>query len=152
MIGSALEHAARCHAKLVEDEVDAFLADAPPSALTAVYFKQMFLDSEGEDEHTSALITVLETLRRKFQDTSFEAREVAHYASQAEESAIAFKEALEIAAGKPIKIISSTTITWRLKAVADARVKIGKKIVCLIYKADPEAGTFKIQQKDEIAG
>ena len=146
MVGSAVEHAAKCHTELTEEEVNAFVVDPPPCTPRPVYFKTMFLDSEADEEQTSALVTVLETLYRKWPD-SFQAREAATYAGQAEEGAIAFKDALELAAGKGIKIISATTIAWRLKALADAPVRVGNKMLVLTYNPHHEGGMFKIVAK-----
>jgi hypothetical protein len=143
MVGSAVEHAAQCHVELTKEEVKAFVADPPPYPPREVHFKTMFLDSEADEEQTSALVTVLETLHRQW-PYGFQAREVATYASQAEEGAIAFKDALELAAGKAIKIVSSTTIAWRLKALVDAPARIGDKIVALSYNPHHQSGMFKV--------
>jgi hypothetical protein len=143
MVGPAVEYAAQYHTELTQEEVNAFVIDPPTCQPRAVSFKTMFLDSEADEEQTSALVTVLETLHRKW-PVSFQAREVATYAGEAEESAIAFKDALQLAAGKAIKIISATTIAWRLKALADAPVRVDDKVLVLTYEAHHHGGMFKI--------
>ena len=41
-----------------------------------------------------------------------------------DETAINFKAALELAAGKPILVVTATVITWRLKALVDAPAQV----------------------------
>jgi hypothetical protein len=54
---------------------------------------------------------VLDVLRRKWPN-GFKSSDVASYAGEAEEGAIAFRAALEQASGKVLKVISPT-IAWR---------------------------------------
>ena len=111
-------------------------------------FRNLFLAGEEDEEQTSSLATVLDVLRRKWPDAElFQAREVADYAGRADEEPIAFKAALELAAGTHIKIISATAINWRLKAITDAPVMAGDKMLVLQYiKPDPSGrnGGFKV--------
>jgi hypothetical protein len=147
MVGSAVEHAAQCHSTLIEEEVHALVVDPPPCPPTPIYFQRMFLDSEADDEQSANLATVLETLYRRWRTAEFQAREVASFAGQAEEDAIAFKDALELAAGRSIKIISSTMIAWRLKAVVNAPVRVGNRTLVLTYLPHHQGGAFRVLEK-----
>jgi hypothetical protein len=152
MVGSAVEYAADHHKRIHDEEIYHFVNDSDQACQpAAVSFKSKFLDSEADEEQTSALTTVIETLYRKYQDDNFQASEVATYAGKAEDYAIAFKDALEHAAGKPIKIISSTTVSWRLKALVGAPVKLGSKILVLKYNAEHQGGNFRVETVDEAA-
>jgi hypothetical protein len=84
----------------------------------------MFLKGEADDEQTNSLTNVINVLARRW-PCGFSSRDVAIYAGRAEEDAIDFKAALEMASGKSLKTISATTVAWRLKALADARNLIG---------------------------
>ena len=86
---------------------------------------------------------MLSVLRRRWPQ-NFQASEVSAYAGQAEDTAIAFRSALEHAAGKALRIISATTVAWRLKALADAPVQIGNEVLVLKYKPDHEGGSFSV--------
>jgi hypothetical protein len=152
MVGSAVEYAADQHKRILDEEFYHFVNDSDQACQpAAVSFKSKFLDSEADEEQTSALTTVIETLHHKYQDDNFQASEVATYAGKAEDYAIAFKDALERAAGKPIKIISSTTVSWRLKALVGAPVKLGSKILVLKYNAEHQGGNFRVETVDDAA-
>jgi hypothetical protein len=84
----------------------------PPSQIR---FAELFLAGEADEEQFAGLATVLEVLRRRWPD-GFKSADVAGYAGEAEEGAIAFRAALEQASGKVLTIISSPTIAWRLTA------------------------------------
>jgi len=58
-----------------------------------------------------------------------------------------FKAALEQAAGKLLPIITSTTVTWRLKALIDAPVLVGKHVLVLRYAPDEakNGGFFRVE-------
>jgi hypothetical protein len=145
MVGSAVEFAAQQHQR----HVDGFVMDAQRScAPDSVSFKRLFLAGEDDEEQTSSLATVLDVLRRKWPNGEFfQAREVAAYAGQAEEEPIAFKAALEMACGTPIKLISAPVINWRLQAITDAPVMIGEIMLILKYvkpNRDGRHGGFRI--------
>ena len=128
MIGSAVENAADEHARTQQGIV-------PPT------FRTLFLAGEDDEEQTSSLLTVLDLLRHRWpKEALFQAREVAAYASQVEEEPIAFKAALEMACGTPIKIISAPVINWRLQAITDAPVMTGGIILVLQYVKPDRAG------------
>ena len=144
IVGSAVEFAAKQaqeHARaIVADQI----ASCPPQSFG---FKALFLDGEIGEEQTSSLVTVVEILHRRWGTETFQAREVAAYAGQAETDAIAFKAALELASGTPIKIISSPVINWRLQAICDAPVTVGTQMLVLKYakpNRDGRGGGFCI--------
>jgi len=144
MVGSAVEHAAAQHAQAAHWQA----ADADPFCPPReIQFKTLFLQGEADDEQTSSLAIVLDVLRRRW-PSSFEAREVATYAGQDEQDAIAFKAALEMASGKSLKIISSTTVAWRLKALVDTPANVGGKVLVLRFKVHHEGGIFSVVQTE----
>jgi hypothetical protein len=49
----------------------------------------------------------------------------------------------EAGGGKPLKGVSGTTITWRLKGVMDTPVQIGDQVLAVRYVPD-DGGTFKV--------
>jgi hypothetical protein len=92
---------------------------------------------------------VLDALRMLWPDTQqpgnsrlFQASEVALHAGKAEDPSIAFKIALEMAAGKPIKIVSAPVINWRLQAVADTPASLGHKTLVLRYVKPTREGRY----------
>ena len=142
LIGSAIEHAAAQHA----GHVEALAMDAHPTCRPiTISFRRLFLLGEAEEEQSSALATVLEVIRAKWPQ-GCRAREVAAHAGAAEEGAIEFKAALEQASGKAIKVVTATTITWRLKALLDAPVALDGGILVLRYLPDHDAGTFVVKE------
>ena len=132
LIGSAVEHAAR----LAAEEVHWFVADKHPTCpATKISFKEMFLAGEKDEEQTSSLATVLDLLKNKWL-YGFKASDVSSYAGQADMGAIEFKAALEQASGKMLPIITPTAVSWRLKALVDAPVLVGERVLVLRYAAD----------------
>jgi hypothetical protein len=144
LIGSAIEHAAAQHA----EHVKTLAMDADPAYTpTTISFRGLFLLGEAEEEQSSALATVLEVIRAKW-PYGCRASEVAAHAGAAEEGAIEFRSALEQASGKALKVITATTVNWRLKALVDAPVTVDLGILVLRYMPDHDAGTFVV---DEIS-
>jgi hypothetical protein len=142
LVGSAVEHAAA----LATEAVECLAVDWHPACpVTRISFKKMFLAGEADEEQTSALATVLDALRSRWFN-GFKASDVASYASRAELSAIEFKAALEQASGKLLPIITPTAVNWRLKALVDAPVLIGDKVLALRYVADKtkNGGLFRV--------
>jgi hypothetical protein len=134
LVGSAVEHAAVQHARTVEDEVK-WLADPHPTCPPApIRFAELFLAGEADEEQSAGLAIVLDVLRRKW-PIGFKSADVARYAGEAEEGAIAFRTALEQASGKPLRIISSPTIAWCLKALIDTPVIVGD--ITLVLQRTP---------------
>jgi hypothetical protein len=143
LVGSAVEHAARKHA----DHAGAMAMDGPAdkrSWPTPISFKALFLAGEADEEQSSSVATVLEVLLSKW-PAGFSARDVAAYAGAAEEGAVNFKAALEQASGKAIKVVTTTVITWRLKAIVDAPVPIGDRTLVLRYLPSHHGGGFVVR-------
>ena len=141
LVGAAVEHAAAQHKAHVESLTMDAHKSCPPQE---VAFRSLFLAGETEDEQATSLATVLEVLRAEW-PSGCTAKQVATHAGQATDSAIAFKSALETAAGKAIKIVTPTTVSWRLKAITDAPVRVGDRAMSLKYKPDRyDGGRFTI--------
>jgi hypothetical protein len=72
---------------------------------------------------------------------------VSSYAGQGEISAIEFRAALEQASGKPLLLITPTSVSWRLKALVDAPVLVGERVLALRYAADKtkNGGFFRVE-------
>jgi hypothetical protein len=146
LVGSAVEHAAELHAKDTTERVAALVADRPACPPAAISFRSMFLDAEADEEQTSSLATVIDVLRDRWA-AGFGSADVALFAGQATQEAIEFKAALEQASGKPMPIITPTTITWRLKALKDAPVLIEGATLALRYVPDKakNGGAFTVE-------
>jgi hypothetical protein len=150
MVGAAVEYAAEEHTQLSLDEISGFVADPHPTCpATPITFKTMLLDAEADEEQTSSLVIVLDALRMLWPDTQqpgnsrlFQASEVALHTGKAEEASIAFKVALEMAAGKPIRIVSAPVINWRLQAITDTPAPLGQKTLILRYFKPNKAGRY----------
>ena len=141
LIGSAVEHAAALHVEYIEALAIDQNTACPP---TKISFRNLFLDGETDEEHTSSLAIVLDVLQTKW-PKGCQARDIASYAGLAEEGAIEFRAALEQASGKAIKVITATTITWRLKALVDAPVQTTDGVVVLRYLPDDHGGRFEVK-------
>jgi hypothetical protein len=101
---------------------------------------------EADEEQSSALATVLDALNTRWPG-GFKATELVGFVGGANEQAINFKAALEQAAGKPLPIITATAITWRLKALIDAPVRVGDHVLALRYAAERgHGGTFVVRR------
>ena len=145
-MGSVVEHAAAQHARTVEDEVKWLVADPHPTCPPVpIRFAELFLAGEADEEQSAGLATVLDVLRRKW-PTGCKSADVARYAGEAEEGAIAFRTALEQASGKPLRIISSPTIAWCLKALIDTPVIVGKITLVLRRAATHEGAEFTVRE------
>ena len=142
LVGSAVEHAAKLHAEYANGGVIDRRPDCPPSVISC---RSLFLVAEGDEEQSSSLATVLDVLRTKWPDGCM-ASDVAAFAGLAEEAAVEFKAALETAAQKAIKVITATTITWRLKALRDAPVQLTGGIYVLRYDAAHQGGSFVVKK------
>jgi hypothetical protein len=146
LVGSATEHAAKLHAKDSAERVAAMVADRPACPPAAISFRTLFLAGEADEEQSSGLATVLDVLRTKWRE-GCKAADVAMFAGQATQETIEFKAALEQASGKPMPIITPTTITWRLKALKDAPVLIEGATLALRYVPDKakNGGAFTVE-------
>jgi hypothetical protein len=134
LIGSAIEHGAALLVKELEWMVVDRLKEAPP---TKISFRDMFDAFEADEEQTSAIAIVLDTLNTRWA-TGFKAAEIVGFVAGANEEAINFKAALEQAAGKPLLVVTATTINWRLQALVDAPARVGDNVLVLRYT--PERG------------
>ena len=144
VVGSAVEHAAAQHV----EHVGALAFDANAGCpAERISFRGMFLAGEAEEEQTSSLNTVLEVLLAKW-PSGFRAIDLASYIGSADEDAINLKAALEQASGKALKVITPTSVTWRLKAVVDAPVSVAGNTLALRLKPSPskEGGEFHVRQ------
>src|SRR5712691_7724533 len=146
LVGSAVEYAAAQHAQIAEEEVRCLVADphttCPPAPIR---FAELFLAGEADEEQSAGLATVLDVLRRRWPD-GFKSADVASYAGEAEEGAIAFRAALEQASGKVLKLISSPTIAWRLKGMIDAPVIVGDITLVLRRAAGHEGAEYTVRE------
>jgi hypothetical protein len=143
LVGSAVEHAAKQHT----GHVAAATMDAHKTCKPSMIdFSQMFLAGEADEEQTNGLIIVLDVLRKEW-PYGCPAREIATHAGQLNEAAIEFRAALEEASGKSIKVITATTITWRLKALVDAPVQMPDGVFALRFLSnDKESGVFTVRK------
>ena len=143
LVGSAIEHAARQHAKNDLDAVE-------------ISFREIFLEGEADDEQSDALATVLSTLRKKWPDgfkssevsAFIKAADVSVFADEADQDETEFKAALEQTSGKAMRDVSPTALTWRLKALRDAPRDIDGKRLVLRYTADTSrhGGDFRVEE------
>lgn len=132
LVGSAVEHAARPRWETLKAKADAEGRDPP----RPVRFRDLFLEEEADEEQSSGLATVLGMLADHFlASTMFRAKDVANmpFAGGPE-----FKAALEEASGRVITAITPRTLNWRLKALADAHVRVGDWVVTLKTKPHKE--------------
>jgi hypothetical protein len=131
LVGSAIEHAAQQHAILNTDA-------------TTISFRELFLESEADEEQSDALATVLITLRTNWPN-GFKGADVSAFIDNDDEVG-EFRAALEEAAGK-IHVVSPKTVTWRLKAIADAPIEIDGKILVLKWTPDKSrhGGDFRVE-------
>ena len=143
LVGSAVEHAAKQHTEHVKAAAMDAHETCKPSTIS---FRNLFLAGEADEEQSSGLATVLDVLRTRWPD-GCEAKDVAAYAGLADEGSIAFRAALELASGKALKVITATTVNWKLKALVDAPVQIGNCILTLRYTPDDHGGTFTVAEK-----
>jgi hypothetical protein len=143
LIGSAVEYGA----ELLTKDVKWLAVDAPKEAPpTKISFRAMLEAMEADEEQSSALATVLDALNTRWPG-GFKATELVGFVGGANEQAINFKAALEQAAGKPLPIITATAITWRLKALIDAPVRVGDHVLALRYAAERgHGGTFVVRR------
>ncbi len=136
LIGSAVEHAAAEHA----DHVGALVMDPQPGcAPVRVSFPEIFAAGERDDEQTGGLATVLEMCRQNWPE-GFSAATVAQFCGRADAEGEGLRTALEVAAGKAIKLITPTVVSWRLKTLAGTPVAVGSEALTLKYMADRRTG------------
>jgi hypothetical protein len=141
LVGSSIEYAADQH------DLSSFPGDAtwnmncPPKRIS---FRAKFLEGEADEEQTSNLAIVLDVMHNTWPRGS-KASDVATFAGEASEGAIEFKAALEAASGRPLPIITATTVSWRLKALKDAPVMVGDDLLVLRYEPGKQGGMFVVK-------
>jgi hypothetical protein len=141
LIGSAVEHGADLLVEEIKWLTVDVAAEAPP---TKISFRDMFTVFETDEEQSSALATVLDVLNSRWSG-GFKASDLVSFVGGADEAAINFKAALEQATGKSVQTVTATVITWRLKALMDAPVQVGDRVLVLRYTAERgHGGTFAI--------
>jgi hypothetical protein len=151
LIGSAVEHAAG----LAVDYVEGLVADPYPRCPPArVSFKDLFRRAESEDTQTESITIVLERLRHLW-PSGFSASSVASYMSDVSDETLALKTALEGADDRqrPIPIVSSTILSWRLKALKDRPVAVddGRALLVLRYDRHHQGSLFRVEKQSIAA-
>ncbi len=129
LVGAPVEHAMR----LIEQPVS---------------FKTMFEAIEQDDEENTGTADALTVIRKEW-SYGVEARGVAEWINNGmllpasgsaegldghHEMAVKLKTALEQVSGKQMPEVSATIVTWRLKAMVDAPVKVGEEVLVLRRK------------------
>jgi hypothetical protein len=66
LVGSAVENAAKLHAKASTDRVAAMVEDAPKNPPVTISFRNLFLSQEEDDEEGAALVDALTALEAKW--------------------------------------------------------------------------------------
>jgi hypothetical protein len=114
------------------------------------------LEGEADDEQTDGLATVLSTLREKW-PKGFKASDVSSFLKGVDTSGdfedddqndTEFKEALEQASGKLIRVVSAKVLNWRLRAIVDDPVDVEGGTLVLRYTADTggHGGQFRVEK------
>jgi hypothetical protein len=143
LVGSAVEHAAELHAEDTAERIAAMVADPTDCPPAKVSFRAMFLDGEADEEQSCSLATVLDVMRSRWPG-GCKAAEVATFVGLATEEAIEFKAALEQASGKSLPLITANTVSWRLKGLKDAPVRVGDDTLALRFQPDKQGGTYTV--------
>jgi hypothetical protein len=144
LIGAAVEHASRCHL----GRRDLHNTACPP---VEIIFRQEFLDNDVEDEQGHALAIVLTLLGSRWPGT-FQSSDILRFSNDAFDPDISafsaeFFDALEAATGlPPAKTYSARTLTWRLKAIADAPAPVNGKLMQLRFVPHHDGGWFFVEQ------
>ncbi len=144
LVGSAVEHAA----KLANEKASVADIITGRRASAEISFRMLFLSGEADEEQTSSLATVLDALRKEFSG-AFKAADVVPIADDPGVRGREFKAALESASGKPLPIVTATTVAWRLKAITDAPVLLGGgntyALRCRAQDAGKRGGLFIVE-------
>jgi hypothetical protein len=150
LLGAGVEHAAAQHVRLVNEEVAAMVADPPDNPPTTISFEKLFLSGESEEEQSGGLAAVIDVLGTKW-PYGCRAVDIAVYAGQNTPEAEEFRSNLEAAGGKPMKTVTARTVTWVLKAMVDAPVRVGDDVMVLRYRStgSHHSGTFVVQKMDD---
>lgn len=124
LVGSAIENAARLHA-------------AQDFEAEKISFREIFLESEIDEEQSDSLATALTLLHQNWPD-GFKASDVSTYiVDPFEVNAAELREAVEQASGKAsVRVVSAKVINWRLKALVDAPKDVAGERLVLRYTPD----------------
>jgi hypothetical protein len=140
MVGSAVEHAAKCHGETVAGFGEIDLDANPACPVTSIDFQEMMLAGEADDQQESSLAYVLHHFRVLWPNGT-QARNVANHAGRPGEQEQEFLTALVAATGdRPLPTITAKTVTWRLKAIKDAPAMVGDAILVLRHTHDHYSG------------
>jgi hypothetical protein len=145
IVGSAVEHAAACHAEAVAGFGEIDLDANPACPVAAVDFKTLFQDSESEDGEESSLVYLLRRFLLLWPNGT-QAKNVAGHISREGEEEQELAAALVEASGKALRSINSTTVTWRLRAIKDAPANVDGEILVLRHQHDHEGDWFRIEK------
>jgi hypothetical protein len=129
LVLAPIEQAAKLHVEYVRALAVDQNPNCPPREIS---FRTLLLGAEADEEQTSSLAVVIETIYTKWR-SGCKASDVAAFVNWGDVAAFEFKAALETASEKAIKVVTATTITWRLKALIDAPVKIANSIFVLHF-------------------
>ena len=151
LIGAAVEHAAG----LAVEYVEGFAVDACPTCPPArISFKDLFRRAESEDMQTESITIVLERLRHLW-PSGFSASSLVSYMTDVSDETLALKTALEGADDRqrPISSVSSTILSWRLKALKDRPVAVddGRAMLVLRYDRRHQGGLFRVEKQSIAA-
>lgn len=147
LVGSAVEHAAGLLAQ--EHGVNRCQTDrSDPSSAVAVRFRDLFNNSEAEEEQTSALANILAILRDRW-PYRFQAVDVARLLAETE-NGINLKSLIEQATGKPMPVTSAVATTWRLKTLADSPVQSGDHVLTLRRLPHHEGNWFEVAASPRV--
>jgi hypothetical protein len=143
LVGSAVEHAA----EVMLEEIKGFVADPLPDCpVKLISFKEMFLEGEASDDETAGLAGLLLALRKQYPN-KFRAREVASYLEPEgyppTDDAREMMGLLVRASGnKPLRPVSASTVSARLKKLIKAPVWAGEETLMLKCEGDARTGDF----------
>jgi hypothetical protein len=135
LVGAAVEHAAaRCGMLRNDGEKG-----------EAISFKKLFIAGEQDDEQSACLAEVLKYLRSVYCTNSFKAAAIADICRKIDLNEVTLKANLEVAAGRPIQLISTQTISQRLRSCVDRPTRVDKELLTLTYRSDHEGGRFEVK-------
>jgi hypothetical protein len=133
LVGSAVEFGS----EVVTAEIGGFVADALPQCPPQpISFKDLFTAGEERDEENGGLAELLRLLRAKYREVSFKAADLARYldpegGDPPSQDAREMYAILDRAGDQPLRPVTPTTVSWRLKKLADAPMRVGDETLVL---------------------
>jgi hypothetical protein len=132
LVGSAVEFAS----EVVTSEINGSVADAlsgcPPAPLK---FKDLFIVGEEGDEENEGLSELLRLVRAKWGELHFKASNLAGYLEPEpgppSPDAREMLAVLERSSGSSLRPVSPTAVSWRLKKLINAPVRVGNETLVL---------------------